>query len=393
MKWSATPTLMRKINRAAVLDLVRREGPLARSEIARRLDTSLPTVMRVVAELVEEDLVTYSGTSESTGGRPPMLLAFNGTAYAAVGVDLGGSKIFGAVADLTGHIQHDTYVRWEDEEPDHYLEALCELVEQLIDAPRPRGQQIRGIGVGAPGVTVTPEGIVTWAPSFGWRDLPLQDILSERFEMPVFVENDVNLAALGEYGFGAGRGVRDLVCVSVGTGVGAGIIIDGILHQGHDHAAGEIGYLLPGVGYISERYDSFGALESVASATGIVKRANELLGQTDSSTVVDGWEDVFDAARKGVEWARQVVDETVDYLSLAIASVCTVVDPEIVILGGGVARSEDLLIDSISQRLEGRIPRVPPILASQLGRRAAVMGAIMLVLYGTTQQFIVRQLP
>ncbi len=393
MNRTVTATLMRSINRAQILDFLRQNSPIARSAIARQLNMSLPTVMRIVDELMEEDLVRLQGTSESTGGRPRALLEFNGDAYAVVGIDLGGTQMFGTVANLAGHVQHEIRIA-RTGDPEGSLEQLCGLIQHLLDVPRPSGQRIRGIGIGAPSVVVGPEGIVTWAPSLGWRDLPLRQILSERFDQPVFVENDVNLAALGEQGFGAGHGAQNLVCISVGTGIGAGVIIDGALYRGHNQSAGEIGYLVPGTEFLGQRYDQFGALESLASGTGIAGRARQLLAEVDGAVPPADLnaDDVFAAARRDEPWARQAVNEMVDYLSLAIASICTLIDPEIIVLGGGVAGSSDLLIEPILRRLDGVVLYAPRLVASPLGRRAAVMGAIMLVLSATTEHFVVRRL-
>lgn len=396
MRRSATTSTVRNINRSAILDLLRERSPISRSQIARQLNMSLPTVMRIVEELMEEDLVRLHGMGESTGGRPSSLLEFNGNAYAVVGVDLGGTKMFGTVADLSGTIQHELFIPHEGGNGPHdHLEELCRFIEMLLEAPRPPWQRIRGIGVGAPGFTLVPEGIVTWAPSLGWQDLPLQNILSDRYDLPVFVENDVNLTALGEWGFGAGRGARNLVSIAIGTGIGAGIILGGALYRGHNQAAGEVGYLLPGVEFLGQRYDQFGALESLASGIGIAERAHQRLEQEEKPIPTEGLSAhcVFAAARSGESWAQQVVSETVDYLSLAIANISTLLDPEVIILGGGVARSADLLIDPIKQRLAGALPFLPRLVASPLGRRAAAMGAIMLVLNATTEYFVVKRLP
>ena len=394
MRKTATASLMRSINRSAVLDLIRERSPISRSEIARTLAMSLPTVMRIVADLEAEDLVRPHGRSEPTLGRPRPLLEFNGQAYAVVGVDLGGTKMFGTIADLAGTVYDEVYIQHDEPGPSDSLERLCQLIQQLLDIPRPAGQRIRGIGIGAPGVTLSEEGIVTWAPSLGWRDLPLKALLSERFGLPVFVENDVNLAALGELGFGAGRGVQNLVCIAVGTGIGAGIIIDGTLYHGQHQAAGEVGYLLPGLEYLGRRYEGFGALESLASGNGVAERARRLLGHKGFPLPANGLtsEDVFAAARRGEPWAQQVVDETVDYLSLAVAEISALLDPELVILGGGMARSADLLLQPMQRRLEGTVPFLPRLVASELGLRAAVMGAIMLVLKGTTGHVVVNRL-
>ena len=394
LRQTGTASLMRSINRSAILDLIRENSPIARSQIARQLNMSLPTVMRIVDELIAEDLVHPHGSNESTGGRPRPLLEFNGQAYAVVGVDLGGTKMFGTLADLNGSVQHEVYIPHDENETDDCLERLCELIQRLLDVPRPAGQRVRGIGVGVPSITLTPEGIVTWAPSLGWRDLPLKKILTDRFAMPVLVENDVNLAALGEWGFGAGRGTQNMVCIAVGTGIGAGIIIGGALYGGHNQAAGEIGYLPPSIEYLGHCYDQFGSLENLASGTGIAARARQLLEKEGRPVPAEGLsaEDVFAAARRGEAWARQVVGDTVDYLSLAIAGVSALLNPEMVVLGGGVARSADLLIEPILRRLQGVVPFVPRVTASSLGRRAATMGAIMLVLHATTGYVVAQRL-
>jgi glucokinase-like ROK family protein len=394
MEQSATAGLMRSINRSAILELIRQSSPIARSQIARRLNMSLPTVMRIIDQLIDEDLVRSSGQTERSGGRRRPLLEFNGNAYAVIGVDLGGSKMFGTVADLAGTIQHEIYLPHADHQgPDDPIERLRELIQRLLDAPRPAGQRIWGIGVGAPGITLNPEGVVAWAPSFGWRNLPLKEILTDSFDLPVFVENDVNLATLGEWGFGAGRGVRNLVCISVGTGIGAGIILGGTLYRGHNQAAGEIGYLLPGVEFLGRRYDHFGALEGLASGSGVAERARQLLEQ--EGLVVSSEfsaHDVFAAARRREPWAEQVVDETVRYLGLAIANISSLLNPELVVLEGGVARSADLLIEPIRRCLDGVTLYIPRLAASSLGRRATALGAVMLVLTGTMEHVVVKRL-
>lgn len=393
MEQAATARLMRRLNRSAILNLIRTEGPMARSRIAHRLNMSLPTVMRSVDELIEEDLVRFEG-SEPSGGRRRPLLEFNGAAYAVIGVDLGGTTLSGAVTDLSGHILHERSIPTPPRSgPAQALDDLYRLIDDLRQAPRPASQPIRGIGVGVPGVTLADSGVVVWSPALGWRDLPLQERLAARYNLPVFVENDVNLAALGEYGFGVASGVSNLVCVAIGTGIGAGILLEGKLYRGHHQAAGEVGYFLPGVEYLGQRHNEFGALEQLASGSGIAARARQIRQEENGGLSVGGAsaEDVFEMARQGMAWARRIVSETVNYLSLMIAGISALLDPEVVVLSGGVARSADLLIEPIKQQLEGVVPYVPHIVASNLGSRAVVMGSVMLVLDGTTGHVMVRQ--
>jgi predicted NBD/HSP70 family sugar kinase len=386
---SADARLMRRLNRSAILDLVRERGPIARSQIARQLNISMPTVMRVVDELLKEDLVRWSGDSQVSGGRPRELLAFNGEAYCVIGLDLGGEQLYGTLADLNGRVLAEASLPRGPRAQDN-LDQVESLIQHLLDQPRPGGQPLRGIGVGAPALTLSDQGLVTWAPSLGWRDLPLRDLLIERFGVPVVVENDVNLAALGEYGFGAARGTDSAACLSVGTGMGLGIILERKIYRGFHQSAGEIGYLPPFLSCLGERYEGFGALETLASARGIEQRAIQRrleLGLAGASGRLHT-EQVFQAARQGQAWACKVVSETVDYLAFAAAAISLLIDPQVIVLGGDLALQADLLIGPILQRLEGVIPVQPRLEASWLGGQAAVLGAIMLVLDITTEHVV-----
>ncbi|MFC1960961.1 ROK family protein [Chloroflexota bacterium] len=388
MKPMVTTQLMRLLNRSAVLDLIRERKKVTRTDIAQTLGLSSATVMRIVDELVEEDLVVWSGNSEASGGRPRMLLEFNTTAYAVIGLDLGGTKLYGTIADLGGTIQHEIYTPWQDNASDREdnIEQVCALIETLLAAPCPDGQKVRGIGIGAPGVTESEAGIVRWAPSLNWRDLSLRDMLQERFDLPVAIENDVNLAALGEYGFGVAKGAGSLVCMAIGTGIGAGIVIDRKIYKGHNYSAGEVGYLPPDLSHLGKKYPGFGALEGLASGLGVENRARQYLADHNMAIPdqLTG-ELVFATARAHEPWAQHIISETVDYLSFAISVIAAILDPEVIVLGGGVGRSADLLIDPILERIDGLIPSIPKLMQSNLGSQAAVMGAILLVMDTTTE--------
>jgi predicted NBD/HSP70 family sugar kinase len=256
------------------------------------------------------------------------------------------------------------------------------------------GPRVRGIGVGAPGVTLHKPGIVTWAYTLHWDMFPLKARLAERYDLPITVDNDVNLAALGELWFGAGQNVQNMILVAIGTGIGAGVIIDGALYRGAQEASGEIGNLIPGREFLGKNYQDFGALESAASGTGIAARARQLLDSSHSpQELLDlTAEDVFDAGRKGEPWAWTVINETVDYLTVAITNLVAFFDPELVVLGGGVSRSADMLINPILARMNGMIPNPPKLVVSNLGLQATVMGAITNVLHNTSNFYVVHKL-
>jgi len=393
MKRSTTSSLLRSINRSAILDLIREQGPISRTQIATDLHVSLPTVMRVIDDLIDENLVTSPGKTESTRGRPRPLLEFNPSAYAVIGLDLGSSQMIGALTDLSGTIQHKISLPSPGDHPEDNVEQVCNLIQQLIDAPRPAGQALRGIGIGVPGVVALNEGMVIWAPSLGWRDFALRSRLSTRFGVPIFLENDVNLAALAELAYGAGRGTQNLVCITIGTGIGAGVILGGGLYRGHHQAAGEIGYLLPSIEHLGASYDQFGAMEYFAGGLGIIRRAQQQLeqaGQRPSDSPLT-METIFEAAQRGEDWAVNVVRETIDYISFSVAAVSALLDPEAIILGGRIAASADQLISQVSRRIEGIIPYPPRFLASPLGQDATIKGASILVLNSTMDNVKIKQ--
>ena len=386
-----TASAMRGINRSAILEIIRRESPISRTAIAKRLDTSLPTVMRIVDKLIEEGFVRLQGTTEWSGGRRRPLLEFNPDGCVVLGVDMGGSKMYGALSDLGGNILDEINISHHGTSGEDSFNYLTMLIDKLLASPKVEGRQVRGIGVGVPGVTLHKEGIVTWAYTLQWDNFPLKAKLAVRYNMPIIVDNDVNLAALGELWFGAGQNVQDMILVAIGTGIGAGIIIDGALYRGSKEASGEIGNMIPGREFLGKNYQDFGALESVASGTGIAARARDILmSQRSQQELLDLMaEDVFDAARKGEPWATTVINEMVDYLTIAIANLVSAFDPELIVLGGGVSGSADMLIAPILARITGAIPNPPKLVVSDLGLKASVMGAITNVLHNTSNFYVV----
>ena len=389
-----TASAMRAINRSAILEIIRRESPISRTAIANRLGVSLPTVMRVVDELVEEGFVRLHGSTEWSGGRRRPLLEFNQTGYVVLGVDMGGTKLYGAISDLGGNILDEINVVHHGTQGEESFQALTSLIDALLDSPNLKGGRVRGIGVGAPGITYHKEGVVKWAYTLGWKDFPLKARLAQRYALPIIVDNDVNLAALGEMWFGAGQKAQNMVLIAIGTGIGAGIILDGVLYRGSSEASGEIGNMLPGREFLGCDFQEFGALESVASGPGIAGRAR--LALEDRADLLTGAglsaEEVFDAARKGQPWALEILDETVDYLAVAVANLAVSFDPELIVLGGGVSRSGDLLTGRILARINGAIPTPPRLVVSTLGLRAAVMGAVVNVLHNTSNYYVVHKL-
>ena len=388
------PEILERINRSAILQLIREQPGISRVELGRRLGLSPATVTRLVGQLIEEGLVIERERAPSSedrrfSGRRPRSLYLNHEAYHLIGIDLGGTYLVGAVANLNGEIRVE--IRRPSRpngRPEEALGQLFEAIEALLEQARAGGYAVRGIGIGAPGVTDPTAGRVIWAPAFQWRDLPLREEIERRFHLPTFVENDVNLAAFGERWFGIGRGAQSLVCVFIGTGIGAGLILNGELYRGSHYAAGEIGYVIPERSLLHQTYETFGCLEILAAGPAIARRAMERAGEFPESVLRPFIEagrlaatDVFRAAEAGDPLAAQVAEEAMDYLAIMLASVIAVVDPEMIVLGGGVARAGPYLVNGLRRRLERVVPAMPEIHLSALGDRAGVLGAVAYAIF------------
>ncbi len=372
---------MRTINRSAVLEYLRLVHQASRSQIADQLNLSRPTVMRIVDELIEDGLVRTEGKVAVGKGRAHEMLALHIDGNAVLGLDVGGSHISGALVDIGGEVLFQKEVKdpWHDAE--HNFEALKAFIQDLIQEAGSYPHHLLGVGLGIPGVVDGGTGKIVLAPSLDWSNFPLLERLQASFDLPFIIENDVNLAVMGEYWFGAGQDADNVVMIAIGTGIGMGIILNGELYRGANFASGEVGYMLPGIEHLNYQYPGFGALEGLSSGKGIADRAKIVLADSlpaDELATVNG-KYVFEAARNGEVWAQSILVETVDLYSLMIANVDVCFDPGVIILGGSVSKSHDLLIEPIQTLLEGVVPQIAPIRPSQLFDDATIMGAVVQV--------------
>lgn len=382
-----TASAMREINRSAILEIIRRESPISRTSIAERLEVSLPTVMRIVDELEDEGLVRLQGGSEWSGGRRRPLIEFNAGESVVLGIDLGGANFYGAVSDLGGRVVDEALLPGAGSDSEGNYRQLLALIDTLLQSNKLMDKKIRGIGVGVPGPTSHQEGVVSWAPALNWKDFPIKERLRSHYSLPLIVDNDMNLAALGELWFGQGQNARNMVLITVSTGIGAGIIIDRMLYRGSTDSSGEIGNMLPGKEFLGREFGNFGALETQASLSGLMERAREqyLLKEIQPS-------DIFKAASREEPFASDLVNGMEDCLALAIINLIVAFDPDLVLLCGALAQYSNFLLDPILTRIRSSLPRLPEIQVSQLDRKAVVMGAITNVLHNTANFYFVRKL-
>lgn len=309
-----------------------------------------------------------------------------------VGVDLGGTTIKIGLCDENGKLLHSLEEPTEAEKgAEGVLENIVAYVSKLVQESPFGWEQVAGIGAGIPGFMDIPEGFVKLSPNLGWRDVPVKKILESKFGKPVKIDNDANVAALGEAWSGAGAGIPNVVCLTLGTGVGGGIIMKRSLYQGFSGMAGELGHLnvVPTEEATLCGCGKRGCLETVSSATGIIRMANEAIrsGQLTmlSSVGAITAKNVFEAVMAGDEIANCIYERAALYLGKAMALVTLIVNPQRFVIGGGVSKAGDLLFDSIRKyfhefALENAYAGVD-VVPAVLGNDAGVVGAAGLVLY------------
>jgi len=373
----------------AVLRLIWKEKEISRAEISRRLDVSRSTVSEIVSALLPEGLVAEVGTGPSRGGRRPVVLRFQDDAYAILGVEMGASHVEVALTNLRGRVlaveHRDHPVRTDPEGTRRLIAELCDACLRKARVPRRR---LMGVGVAVPSpVDPTRPDRLSSVVMPDWQGTLGLEELSTRLGAPLFVDNDANLGALAEQWWGGGRGVPDFAYIKLGTGIGSGHVMAGEVYRGAAGVAGEIGHLAMDPHGEPCICGLRGCLATLVGSQALVKRAGEELAGTPGSTLAGGrvtMDTIEDAAIAGDPLALRIVREAAEQLGIAIASLLNMLNPSLVILGGGLTRVGDLLLeplrDTASKRTLASSLRVTDIRLSELGPQAIAVGASTLVL-------------
>lgn len=372
-----------------VLRLIWQERQISRADIARRIGLSRSTVSEIVGLLLPTGLLAEVGVGVSSGGRRPIVLQFHDDALGILGVDMGAGHISVAVTDLRGTIlawEHDSHPVRSD--PAGALALVTELAVRAVKTWGRRTDRLLGVGMAVPSpVDVDRPDELCEVILPAWRGVAVSAALRKRFKVPVLVDNDANLAALGERWWGLGQGVDDFAYIKVGTGIGAGYIIGGRIYRGARGLAGEIGHLA-----IDPRgppcvCGNRGCLATLVGAQALVERASALLPRHPASLL--GRAEVTisaieDAALAGDRLALQVTGEAAERLGVAIADLLNLLNPAMVIIGGGLARLGELLLaplrEAVSRRTLVTSSRGTRIATSGLGARAVAVGAATMML-------------
>ncbi len=370
------PSVLRTMNQRLLLELLFKNGPVTRPTLSRLSGLSQPTVIAALADLEGVGLVKAVGHSRTAPGRAPMVYEADPTVGAVIGVDIGREWFRLLVTDLAGNRLCQLDERNTAEDPDTMMDDVVRLVL--------RGRQEADVGrevvthtvVGCPGVYDTHSQQLRFAANLpGWGQLAVAAAMRERLDVQLTVENDANLAALGEFTYGAGRSTRQFVYLTIGTGVGVGIVLDGKLYRGSTGSAGEIAHLPVGDKPPKRRSGKSqrGMLEESFGASALVRRG-KAMGMKGRITAAE----IFSAAREGDPQSLELVLAEGKVLAYVVASICALLDPELIVVGGGIGQNLDLLTVGMTDELEKLTPARPAMAVGDLGRDAVVLGAVAL---------------
>jgi len=380
-----------ELNSFLVLDAIRSRGQLTRRQLATELGLSDASVSRIVQRLLHAELIAEEPGGKSARGRTPTVLRFVGAAGGVIAVDLGGTRCHGALADLAGTpVAEDFRPTGEGTSA---AAALLDCMAALRASPQARALPVRAVVVGIPALIDPRTGLATAGPNVHWQDFDLMGILTSSLAEPFEVDNDANLSALGQAWRGAGRGVHSFVTMSLGTGIGGGIVIDGHLISGRHNAAGEVGFLPVG-GRPGSPPAGYG-FEEVASGPALRRQAADLIASGTRSSLPASFSvsDIFAAASSGDAVGQRVVGDLVAHVSAAVVGTTALIDPERVILDGSIGRALAPWLQEIRDTVQSRVFQPPEIVISQLGPNAAVIGAIARALAMVAEQDAPAQLP
>jgi glucokinase len=389
------PSDLRQANARGLLKLLRAHNPCSKADLVRYSGLSAPTVSSGIGRLEELGLVKLIGDGKSNGGRPPGMLRFNTTYGYVAAVDIGGTRLRMMLTDLDGAVVS----RWsvllgaKQKTPEGVCRLVAEGLETLCGQSQTPLGKVLHLVAGAPGITNVTEGVILTAPNLErWEDVPLRALLEEQTGIACTVENDTNLAALGEHWRGVAQGVDNFFFIALGTGIGAGIFLGGQLCHGAHWSAGEIGYFgVNGKERGPIRTHKTGQLEQIIGGGGIQEEWLRILRES-ASPVERGLTSlkatqVFDLASEGDSRAIDLIHSVAQTLANSITDISLLLNPDMVVLGGGVGAHPSLCqeTDKLLQRQEFARP---VLRSSGLGTEAQLYGAIAAGLKQAENRFL-----
>lgn len=388
--WLPTNHNVRNFNKHAAVDLIRFAGKgLSRTELSEGMGLTRAAVTIIVNDLITNGIIVETESRTTSSGRPPVVLEINPSLGLVAAIDMGAMHLSVALGDFSARILEEIEIPFRIADgPEKCLKEANRVLQEILLRRGLTPADLSGIGVGVPGPVITERGTVMAPPIMpGWDRFPIRAKFEEKWNTAVTLNNDAELGALGEWAYGAGRGEKNLAFIKVGSGIGAGLMINSQIYGGTTGSAGEIGHLTVGENGPLCACGNHGCLEAFAGGHAIASQAKKLVASGKrtllSEKSIDSLtaQDVAEAARRGDLPAQEVLKRSGTYIGIAIAGLINLFNPSSVIIGGGVAQVGDLLTAPIRQAVRERSLRASEhgvrITTAMLGRRSSLIGAMV----------------
>jgi N-acetylglucosamine repressor len=376
--------LIRAINRSHVLNAIKSYGPIGRAEIAKRTSLSPATVTSITAKLITQKLVLEKSAGDSSGGRPPILLGINPRGRYVVGIKLTETHAVCALTDLEASVIAKSSIPLSGHEAAQVVDDLARMVPSFIREQKITRKQLLGVGIGLAGIVDAESGILRQSPIYGWSNVPLRDMLQSKLHIPVYIENDVNTLTLTERWFGPGQGIDNFLTVTVGRGVGLGIVVNGQFYRGQAGGAGEFGHITINPDGPLCACGKHGCLEAYVGDPGLVQSAREFVLSGKISAPVHDLDDLLSLAQNGDPGAREIFNQAGRILGIGIANLVNLFNPQRIIISGEGTREGDFLFlpmkESIQQNTMPGLYDPETVMIAPWGDDAWARGAAGLVL-------------
>jgi glucokinase len=386
-----SPALMRRTNARTILRSLKELGSCSRADLVRATGMSAPTVANVVSDLDDLGLIQWIGEGVSGGGRPPENIRFNADYGCLAGVDVTADALRILLTDLNGILleEQSEALPKEARSPDAVIEVLRNSLKAMMQRRNLPSKKLVAMTVGVAGITNARDGIVvSVSDSSTWRDISLRDLLKRHFACALFIENDTNLAAIGEHFRGVAQAEDSFVFIGIGSGVGAGIFLNGQIVHGASWSAGEIGYLrIPNISSMQPSLYEFGALEQVLGGSGILRSWNAVSNKPGQTIKLRKANKVLDLALEGHAVAQKIVLQRARLLKDVILNLSLILNPNLFVVGGDLGAHAALLQLTVEMLQESEVA-VASVLPSSLGNSAVVWGGIAVSMQNSEQTLL-----
>ena len=320
--------LIKAMNQNLLLNIIRREGTLSRTQITEISGLSVGAVSQIINGLIENNWILETEKGDYTGGRRQILIRLNPGVGYALGLKLMENRVVCAITDFECQIlDYQDYALDADGTPEGIGAALAQIIDTTIQRVGLERKRCLGVGIGTAGVIHSHNGIVHYSPFFGWRDVPLAHLLTDRLHLPVYVENDVNTLTLSEHLFGIGKHLNNFVVITIGRGIGMGMVINGQLYQGSQGGAGELGHVVLDLPAARTHYNERGSLEALSADPAVIESAR---ANGTPLTLMD----VVEAANEGSERAQDALQRSGEYFGVGVSTAINILSPNLVIISG-----------------------------------------------------------